>query len=209
MFTYFGPSRPAGERVWVRLLVLFAVAVGLSGCASFYVDPTLPQVKAEQIKRPAAPQSTQLLVDFQTNGVSNPRAVTEVLPMVQKAVQDSGLFAEVKTEPVASRALLTVTINNVGDMKDAAARGFATGLTLGLVGSTVTDGYVCTIRYEVPGASAFTTQVQHSLITTLGAASAPAGLKPAASAREAVEQIVNQMVLTGMQRLSVDPALPR
>jgi hypothetical protein len=73
----------------------------------------------------------------------------------------------------------------------------------------VTDGYVCTIRYAVPGASAFTTQVQHSLITTLGAASAPAGLKPAASAREAVEQIVNQMVLTGMQRLSVDSALPR
>lgn len=190
-------------------LVVIALALALTGCASFYIDPRLPEVKAEQIKRPATPQPTQLLVDFQTNGAPNPRAVAEVQPMVLKAVQEAGLFSEVKTEPVGSKALLTIVINNVGDAKDAAARGFATGLTLGLAGSTVTDGFVCTVRFTQPGSAEFTTQVQHSLITTLGATATPAGLKPAPSARAAVEQIVNQMVLTSMQRLAADPSFAR
>lgn len=185
------------------------MALALSGCATFYVDPTLPEVKAEQIKRPATPQPVQVLVEFQTNGAANARATDSVRPMAMSAVTASGLFSELKAEPTPNQALLTITINNVGDMKEAASKGFVTGLTFGLAGSAVTDGYVCTIRYARPGAPEFSTRVQHTLITALGAGAAPAGLKPAAGGREAIEQIVSQMVLTGMQRLSTDPAFAR
>lgn len=198
-------QQPAGVARWLRAFFIALLAIGLTGCASFYVDPTLPEVKAEQIKKPAAAQPTQLLVEFQTNGAANARATDFVKPMVQKAVTQSGLFSELKAEPVASQALLTVTINNVGDLKQAASKGFVTGLTFGLAGNAVTDGYVCTIRFARPNAGEFNTKVEHALITAIGAGAAPAGLKPANSAQEAVEQIVTQMVLTGMQRLAADP----
>jgi hypothetical protein len=194
---------------WLRAGALVTLTAILTGCASFYVDPTLPQVRAEQIRKPAAPQPTQLLVEFQTNGAANARATEHVAPIVQKAVVQSGLFSEVKKEPTPSQALLTVTINNIGDVKQAAAKGFVTGLTFGLAGSAITDGYICTIRYARADGAAFSTKVEHALITAMGAGSAPAGLQPAASAQEAIEQIMSQMVLTGMQRLSIDPAFAK
>lgn len=194
---------------WLRAGVLAALAAVLTGCASFYVDPGLPMVRAEQIRKPAAPQPTQLLVEFQTNGAANARATDHVKPMVQKAVAESGLFSEIKAEPVSSQAVLAISINNVGDIRQAAAKGFVTGLTFGLAGSAVTDVYICTVRYTRGDDQTFSTRIEHALITALGAGSAPAGLKPANSAQEAIEQVVSQMVLTGLLRLATDPAFAK
>jgi len=185
-----------------------ALALLTSACASFYVDPVLPKVEPQEIAKPAwAPTPVQLLVEFKTNGAANAGATQQVRPMVVEAVSRTGLFSEVSAEPVDGGRVLSVSINNVANMSDAAAKGFLTGLTLGAAGNMVTDGYVCEMNFTEPGAPSRTATVKHAMHTQLGAGQVPPALKPVPSAIEGVKQIVDQMVLTGLKQMT-DPAAP-
>ena len=65
-----------------------------------------------------------------------------------------------------------------------------TGLTLGLAGSQVSDGYVCTINYLPPGApTPISRKARHAIHTTIGASAAPANGVQAASAEEAIHTV--------------------
>jgi hypothetical protein len=203
MFSFAFPLRRL-----CRAGAVLALAFLTSACASFYVDPVLPKVEPKDIVKPAwAPAPVQLLVEFKTNGAANAGATQQVRPMVVEAVSRSGLFSEVSAEPVAGGRVLSVSINNVANMSDAAAKGFLTGLTFGAAGNMVTDGYVCDMNYTHPGAPSRTATVKHAMHTQMGAGQVPPTLKPVPSAIEGVKQIVDQMVLTGLKQMT-DPAAP-
>jgi hypothetical protein len=135
--------------------------------------------------------------------------VTDALKaQVTELVSTSGLFATVGPDPSLSGAILNITLDNVPitDQSDAAAKGFATGLTLGLVGSTVTDGYVCTIDYVPPGSAAKVTKTsRHAIHTTMGAKGAPENAIKARNLEDAVRTMTNQIILDGLKQLSNDP----
>ena len=133
------------------LACVFAVLM-LSGCAiSPYVDSGLQELKPEEKVAVASPKPVQLLFEFQTKGVANGQATDFVKGEVLTTVQASGLFTQAGPAPVADGALLHVVINNVPNTDEAFAKGFTTGLTLGLAGNTVTDAYICTVDYLVGG----------------------------------------------------------
>lgn len=179
-----------------------SLALSLSACMTphSYVDAKLGETDYATLKKSAAPQPVQLLVEFQTKGVTNARATEYVRSHVYEQVAQSGLFSQVSYTPVQSGRKLSIVINNVPLTDNLAAKGFGVGLTFGLVGTMVTDGYECTASYVEPGHDAVTTVVKHVIYSTIGNASGPEGLKPM-PLQQASDTVLRQIVSKSLAEL--------
>jgi len=187
-----------------RGLVLLAAAA-LTGCANFYVDGNTREVPSSELQRREPVHPVQVLFEFQTKGVANANATSLLKARVLEQVKSSGLFSEVGEAPVAGGALLGITLNNVPLTDDAFSKGFVTGLTFGLAGSQVSDGYVCTARYTpAAGAPAIVSQARHAIHTTLGSGAAPASAVKAKNIDEAVTIMTRQVVSNVLNGVSRD-----
>jgi hypothetical protein len=182
---------------------MLAASSMMTGCISMkqYVDPTLPKVAVGDLKPADVKQSVQLFFEFQSNGVSNAKATEAVKPMLINDLKQSNLFTDVVVAPATADRKLFVTINNFPVTKDAASKGFMTGLTFGLAGTMVTDGYKMDAAYDAPGQAEVKYIYQHALHSTVGNADGPAGLTPAPKG-QAVPTIVNDLVLNLLNDLS-------
>ena len=187
-----------------RGLVLLSCAVVLTGCLSMksYVDPALPVVTRADIAAPATPRPVQIAVEFRTKGNINAAATAEVQPRAVAVASESGLFSSVTREAAGPDAgLLTVVINNVpAEGENAAAEGIGVGLTFGAVGTIVTDVFVSTITYS-RGGETTSVDVRHSLHTTVGNASGPAGLTGVTPV-EGAHQVIDQIIWNGLDQLA-------
>lgn len=195
------------KRALRAALAVFACLV-LSGCLSMksYVDPALPVVKAADIDAPASPATANLLYEFRTKGNANARATTLTRGFALSAANESGVFTRViEGAGAPADGQLTIVIDNVPVTDNAAAKGFGTGLTLGLAGSIVTDGYVCTARYVRGSDPVKEVVLRHSLHTTIGNKSGPEGLT-AVTMDQGVETVVKQLVLNALKQLADDGA---
>jgi hypothetical protein len=194
---------------WTRLLGAVAtglMALAMVGCASHYVDGSTKEVDAATFRKPAAPAPVQVLFEFETKGVSNTRATDALKKQVVEQVRGSGLFSAADEKPVPNGALLGVKLNNVPMQDDAFSKGFATGLTFGLAGSQVSDGYICTVQYVAPGKEPVVKVVRHAIHTTIGAAATPGNSQKAKNITDAVNTMVRQIVGNALNDLSRDPA---
>lgn len=193
-------------RAWLsrgRLIALIAAGSLLSGCASMYVDTALKDVQVSEYKAPAKLAPVQLSFEFQTKGAPNARATDFLKAQVAEQVNASGLFSAIDG---VGGGQLSVVLNNVPLTDNAAAQGFVTGLTFGLAGSAVTDGYICTITY-LPASQndAISKTTRHAIHTTLGNASPPAGVTKAKNGEDAVRTMTRQIVGNALKDLSQDP----
>ncbi|MBI3432422.1 MAG: hypothetical protein HY018_09460 [Hydrogenophilales bacterium] len=180
--------------------------LALTGCASFYVDTATKEIPADAYKKPASPHPVQVVFEFQTKGVANARATQYLAPLVMEQIKGSGLFSELKTTPVEGGALLSVVLNNVPLTDDAFSKGFVTGMTFGLAGSQVSDGYVCTMKYIArPQAPAISSTARHAIHTVMGAKDGPANGTKMDSLDMAVKTMTRQVVSTALDELSRDP----
>jgi hypothetical protein len=185
-------------------LMLLACVV-LPGCATMYVDNSLKDVSAAEYRKPPAAKPAQLVFTFQTKGAPNARATEHLKAVVHQTAVESGLFSSISADPVPGGTLLAITINNVPVDDNAFAKGFATGLTFGLAGNVVTDGYVCTVDYSAgPGATKITKNTRHAIHTTVGAKGAPANATKAKNPNEAVMTMTRQIVGNALRDLSND-----
>jgi len=191
-----------------KLLGLLAsglLALNMTGCASFYVDTATKEIPVTAYKKPASPKPVQLVFEFQTKGVANATATKYLSEQVVEQIKGSSLFSEVKDAPVADGALLSVVLNNVPLEDDAFGKGFVTGLTFGLAGSQVTDGYVCTLKY-IPTSQATTISktARHAIHTVIGAKEDPVNGVKMESAELAVRTMTRQILSTALDDLSRD-----
>lgn len=191
-----------------KLLLSIAVAwlaLGLTGCASVYVDTATKEVSASTFKKTASPKPVQFIFDFQTKGVANATATKYLSEQVTAQIKESGLFSSVQSEPVADGGLLSLVLNNVPLTEDAAGKGFVTGLTFGLAGSQVTDGYICTVKY-LPSAQGapISKTARHAIHTVLGAKEDPPNATKAESIEVAVRTMTRQIVSNVLNDLSQD-----
>jgi hypothetical protein len=197
--------------VWRRALAAICVAgmTALTGCASIYIDGNTREVPADQFKHPASPQPVQLVFEFQTKGQINARATDFLKAQVTEQVKSSGLFSDVQSAAVPGGALLSITLNNVPLTDDAFAKGFVTGLTFGLAGSQVSDGYVCTASYQNDARPVPVVKTaRHALHTVVGAGGTPPNATKAANPDSAVRQMTTQIVSTALNDLSQDLVSP-
>lgn len=199
-----------GSRAVLSLFLRgFTVAclLALAGCATPYVDNALKEVSASEIPKPVEPRPVQLIFEFQTQGKLNTRATDFLKAQVAENLRSSGLFAAIDDKPVAGGALLSVMLNNLVEMDDAAKKGFIAGMTFGLEGSYVTDGYVCTVSYLAPGGTApILKTVRHAIHTAVGNAGTVPNATKAASLEDAVRTMTRQALSAAMNDLARDPA---
>lgn len=185
------------------LMCVMSLSLLATGCMSLkqYVDPTLPKVTVADLKQPEARQSVQLFFEYQTKGATNAKATEEVRPMLLTTLKKSNMFSDVVMAPASADRKLFITINNFPITKDVAGKGVLTGLTLGLAGAMVTDGFQLNASYDVPGQTEVKHSYQHALHSTIGNADGPANLTPVAKG-EAMPQIVDGMVLNLLNDMS-------
>lgn len=199
---HHGPARLLRSACTV---VMLGAAAVLAGCATHYLDTTTKDVPPSAYNKPAQPKPVQLVMEFQTKGVSNARATEHTKAMIKESVVATGLFSEVRETPGGGAGLLSVTINNVPLTDDAAAKGFIAGLTFGAAGQTVTDGYICTVSYLAPGqGTPVVKSAKHAIHTTVGAKSDPPNSLRMASIDEAVRTMVRQVTSSALSDLSRD-----
>ena len=191
---------------FLKLSLITFVFLALTGCASMYVDGTTKEISTNQFKKQEPMHPVMLVFEFQTKGVANARATEYLKERVMNQVKDSGLFSEVSLAPVAESRVLSITLNNVVLTDDAFTKGFVTGMTFGLAGSSVSDGYICTARYLGNEQPAISKQARHAIHTTLGAKASPENATKAANAEEAVTLMTHQVLSNVLNDLSHDVA---
>jgi hypothetical protein len=172
-----------------------------------YLDPGTKEVPASEFKRVAQPKDVSLTFEFQTRGAPNSRATKVLEDQVKHQIQECGLFGKIQPQASPEVSWLSITLNNVPitDQGDAASKGFVTGLTFGLAGTAVTDGYVCTVSYLAPGMKAPIVKTsRHAIHTTIGNASPPVGAIAAESPKEAAMTMVRQVLSQALRDLSFD-----
>ncbi len=183
------------------LACMLLVSSMLTGCLATkaYVDPALPKVARNDLTAVAQPRPVQVLFEFHSKGNANAQATAMAQPRVMNVVSASGLFTSASAQAGAPDAgVLKIIIDNVpGD--GAVAKGVGTGLTFGLAGSQVTDGYVCTVSYSRDGRTTETV-LKHAIYSTIGNHSAPQGLQPM-TLQDAVYQVIDQLTWNALKQL--------
>ena len=191
----------------MRILIIagaLAASSFMTGCASMYVDTATKEVPVAEMKKPAQLKPTQVAFEFKTRGAPNAAATKQLSDAVLKQVADSGLFA-----PAAATgsAMLNVSLDNIKLGDDPTSKAFVTGLTFGLAGTAVTDGYVCTVTYLAPGQTTpVVKKATHAIHATIGNASAPAGAGPKVDMTTAINTMTRDIVSNALRDLALDPA---
>jgi hypothetical protein len=189
---------------WSGVLA-FCAAGALSGCVSIkmYVDPALAPADKQSVTAVAKPEPIQVLYEFRTKGVANATATQRTSTHVTDVLRNSGLFSEVSTSPVLNLRRLLITIDNVPITTEgeAMAKGFGVGLTFGLVGTMVTEGYICEATLSTPNAQPMSLNYRHALYATIGNASGPPGLAGHPPA-DAIKLLVDQLTWSVLRDVS-------
>jgi len=150
-----------------KIICLTTLAVSLSGCISVksYVDPQYADISYTDV---VIPQGTKidLTTEFYRDGKAHKGGAKELAKIANKVFEKAGITQ------ASDGTKLKVSANNIADMGEAVGKGIGTGLTLGLAGSTVTDGYEFT--FELQDDQGTTTKTYaHALHSTIGNADAP------------------------------------
>jgi len=179
------------------LPIMLCLVALLSGCISprSFVDPTYSTTKYEDIKKQSEPLKLKVSVEFEREGEPYPKADSTLRDNVERVLRASGLIIPT---PDSASGEIKVVINNYGDRGAAAAKGFGTGLTFGLVGNTVIDFYEMDITITQNGKVIKRSGIKHAIHTMIGNTSAPDGVEllppPTAFSR-----VVEQMLLNGLK----------
>jgi hypothetical protein len=200
--------QPAG-RIRCRLAaLLLLVPLSLSACIAptSYVDPDFPQSDLARLAPNREPKPVALLVEFKSKGATRATATQTVRSRIFEIMGTSKQFGAIEIDQPTTDRRLFITIDNVGDTGDAKAKGFATGLTLGLVGNTVTDLYVMQTAFQVPGRPPINGSYKHALHTTIGNASGPPGLQGYTIA-DAFNRVLDQLIAKLITDLAQQGAL--
>ena len=174
--------------------VLSMLSLVMTGCVSSYVVPLLPHVTYEELLAARSARPVVLTVEFQRNGAPHRGANASVRERVTKVLTTSKVFSVISVERLENADELKIVLNNVADLGDAAGKGALTGLTFGAAGSTVTDGYVMTATFTRAGQPPVEKVYRHALLSTVGSAKGPEGLKPM-GVMDAFDQVVQDLVL--------------
>jgi hypothetical protein len=179
----------------LRLAIPLVLAAATSACiqAQSYVDPALAQGMQQPAATVASPRPAQLLFEFRTRGNANAAATEQLRPRVFMSLTETRAFSEISSTPAANGRSLAIVMNNVPLTDDTAARGFGVGLTFGIVGTMVSDGYTFDATLSEPGRPAASRSFKHAIHSTIGNAAGPPGLQPMTT-QEAINRVVDELV---------------
>lgn len=176
----------------VEIVAALFMCVCVTGCLSTksYVDPQFRKATYSDIGQVATKYKGNIDVEFQRNGKHYSGADKELRTHVEKVFRATNVV-EPTTEPAELK--IKVIANNIADLGEARSKGFATGLTFGAAGSTVTDYYDFTIEYQKAGTGKSFTY-KHAIHTTVGNSPAPISVQPV-PLNQAFGKVVEDVIL--------------
>jgi hypothetical protein len=151
----------------VLMIAVVVFGFALSGCSSVHsmVDPGFPKVTYDDVKRRAEPLRLKLAAEFQHDGEHFPKADSTLLDHAERVLRASGVITPTADGPDGD---IRIVMNTMGDKGMAIAKGIGTGLTLGLVPSTVTDSYEMDVMINAKGKTIQKQGIRLALHTTIG-----------------------------------------
>lgn len=184
----------------MRFSSVVAVSIAcaaLAGCISpkSVVDPTFPKLSYEDVKKRSEPLKLKLQVEFQRNGKHYPGADATLRDNAERVLRSSGVVTPVAAQEEGEMKLV---VNNIADTGAAASKGFGTGLTFGLVGTTVTDAYEMSLAITANGKTITRTEIKHAIHTSIGNTTIPEGLE-VVTPNDAFGRVVEQMLLRSLK----------
>jgi hypothetical protein len=187
----------------LAIIGLAFLAVLLAGCMpKSFIDPGMYKGGLKTAPKVDKPIPVSLSVTGLTNGSENNRATEFWNRQFTKSLNDAQVLIPASGGE-SPRGNLSIQMDNVGDIGNAAGKGFMTGLTLGLVGSTVTDGYVMKSTYTSGDGRKNEREYKHALHSMLGAGSPPEGVETM-SPMEAVIRVVDDLVAQMLRDLKAE-----
>ena len=184
----------------VALMMLFV----LTGCFAIhksYVDPEYGKTSYQDITRHAQPFKWRIAVEFQRNGSHLPNVDHTLRDLVERTIVSSGVAVPARDNNAPE---LKVVVNNVYGSENVFAKSFLSGLTLGLIGYSVTDHYEMQATLSKGNTVITKTGYKHALYSTGGLiVSSPPGAEPI-SMSDGFAKIVEQMVLTALRDIEKD-----
>jgi hypothetical protein len=177
----------------------------LTACisAKSFVDPSQTKLTYENLRRPQEPLKLSLVTEFQRNGERFPAADSTLRDSTERVLRASGVIVPTAD---ARAGQVKIVVNNVADRGAAAAKGFGTGLTFGLAGSTVMDAYELTMQINVNGKVYSSSVIRHSLFTAIGNTSTPPGIE-VMPVGVAFQKVLEQMLLRALKEAQEGSAL--
>ena len=186
------PDNPQ-RRSYAIIAGVVILVLLLSGCLmpKSYVDPTYSDISYDDITRRPEPYRLEIITEFQRNGEHYPKGDKILKSHVDRIVRATSFAI-----PVTGNAegILKIVVNNFGNKGESAAKGIGTGLTFGLIGSTVTDYYDMQAEFRLEGRTVREDSYQHAIHTTIGNKSGPPGLEPK-STMEAFDDVLEDLIL--------------
>lgn len=181
------------------IVAIGLTALALSACVNprSFVDPSQPKLTYENLNKRAEPLKLKLAVEFQRNGDPYPRADSTLRDNSERILRGTGVVNPVET---GYEGEIKIVVNNIADKGQAAAKGFGTGLTFGLVGTTVMDAYEMSVTIAANGKTVTRTAIKHALFTAIGNTSLPEGVE-AVPINVAFGRVLEQMLLRALQDL--------
>lgn len=188
--------RSAVKNLMARSVMSIVLLLSLASCISSrsYVDPSFSKTTYNDIKRHPELRKWQVSVEFRRQGVPYPSVDRALLQEVDQVIRATGLAVPVAE---STGTILNVVVNNFGNRTAAAAKDVGTGLTLGVIGSTVTDRYEMTVALTENDKSITKSGYTAAIDTTIGNTSGPPGVEPL-PASTAFNKIVEQMLLNAL-----------
>lgn len=190
---------------FIKILVVFGLSIGLFGCMSpkSFVDPSSQKFTYEDIKRKTEPVKLRLSIEFQRHGSSYPKVDPLLRDSAERTLRATGVITPTDVD---SAGEIKITVNNTGDIAAAAAKGFGTGLTFGLIGSTIQDNYELTMVITIKGKTITKSGIKNSIFTTIGNAAAPDGVQTS-PAGVAFSKVLEQMILQALKEIEASKEL--
>ena len=188
------------------LLKLVLICGLTSGCLAprSFPDPSIPMTGYTAVERQASPIPLRVSIVFERRGEHFPRADAILQGVAERTLRGSGTILPDASAP----GEIKVIVNNTGDLGDAAIKGFGTGLTFGLVGTTVTDNYEMSVTITDKGQTITRTGIRHAIRSAIGNTSLPDGVQPV-SATVAFDRVVESMLLGALADMQRSGQLPR
>ncbi len=181
-----------------------AILIGGAGYAQApksYLDPSYGKIQASDIVKPAQPFTLKLVVEFQRNGKHLPSVDGLLRSRVSDALESSG-FATVVPDSASVADELSVVVNNIADLGEARRKGFITGSTFFLKGSTVTDNYEMQATITIAGKTVTRSGYKEAIQTIIGRGKVPAGIA-GITLTDAVYKAFEQLVFQFLRDLPV------
>lgn len=169
-----------------------------------YVDPSYGKATYRDIVPVASRYRVSLNVQRLKNGEPIEQGKQQARSLVESTLWATGVF-DLSQDPSAPSLL--VVIDNFS-RKSAAAKGFATAISLGAVGVKVTDYYNFAIEYVNPAGKRWRSDYQRALYTVVGNKKLPENAEPTTPTL-GFATIVEQVMLNVVEDLQKQGMLSR